>query len=528
MHITLICADDDTWALGMRSISAALKGAGHETRMIFAGSVKASLSDEAVDEILSLAHGTDIIGISSMSRGSKRAKAILKAVTHLKKATVWGGMHPTLYPEDCTPHADMICRGEGEDFMIELAERMAEGKDLRNILNGGFQSDGHVELNELRSLINNLDSLGFPDFSCEKEYVLNGSGHLQPNSRMREASSILFSGSRGCLYSCHYCSNSQLMTIYRGKGRYARKMSVAKFINSAQECKRLFPRAKYIYFTDEDFFARPVRDVREFAEIYPAKVGLPFECMASPLQITEEKAALMVKAGMWRIDVGVESGSDRVKKHVFNRPANNEAVMRAVNIISRYPQVVAYYFFIIGNPYEKRLDLLETIGLLKELPTPFFVRAYSLVFIPGTRLFERASEDGIIAGLEDSGFEIDFLGGLDHRGPEWKKENLYLNSLIALMAGKFSRSRMGLLPRRLVPALTARRVIDFCDRHIGIGKTIVRLSRVGLKVRRSGLTLVSRVLKDNKIAYGVKFLRNNGARDGTSRGDGLSGMSTGS
>jgi anaerobic magnesium-protoporphyrin IX monomethyl ester cyclase len=501
VFITLICADDDTWALGMRSVSSALKAAGHETRMIFAGSVKASLGERIVGAIRSLACDSDIIGISSMSRGSKRAKAILEVMRPLNKVTVWGGMHPTLYPDDCVPHADLICRGEGEHFLVELASRMAAGTGFKDIPNAGFQNDGRVALNDLRGLIGDLGELRFPDFSFENEYVLrgaNGDGTLESNAEMREVSNILFSGSRGCLYGCHYCSNSQLKAIYRGKGRYARKMSVPKFIDAAAECKRQFPRARSIYFTDEDFFARSVEEVREFAEGYPAHVGLPFECMASPLQITDEKMELMTKAGMWRIDVGVESGSDRVKRHVFNRPADNEAVMRAAGIVSRYRQVVAYYFFIIGNPYEKRGDLLETICFLRELPTPFFLRAYSLVFIPGTKLFKSACSDGIIAGLEDSGYEIDFLGGLDYRGLGWKKKNLYLNSLIALMAGRFTRGWMGFIPRRLVPFLTAPRIVDYCDRQIGIGKAIVNLGNVGLKLRRIGMTIVSNVVKDRK------------------------------
>lgn len=518
MHITLICADDDSWALGMRGISSTLRAVGHQTRMIFAGSVKSTFSDREIDKIRSLAQESDIIGISSMSRGSKRAKAILEGLKPLNKVTVWGGMHPTLYPEDCAPHANLICRGEGEDFMIELAERIAASRGFSDILNAGFQDDGRLVLNDLRPLIGDLDNLQFPDFSYESEYVLERGGTIQPNSRMKEAPSILFSGSRGCLYNCHYCSNSQLKVIYKGKGRHVRKMSVAKFVAAALEHKQLFPRAKYIYFTDEDFFARPIEEVREFAQTYPGRVGLPFECMASPLQITEEKMALMVKAGMWRIDVGVESGSDDVKRRIFNRPIDNEAVMRAAIVISKHPRVVAYYFFIIGNPYEQRQDLLQTIGLLGQIPSPYFLRAYSLVFIPGTRLFDRACQDGIIAGIEDSGYEIDFLGGLDHKGLSWKKDNLYLNSLIALMAGKSTRFRLGFLPKKIIPILTAPRVIEFCDRHIAIGKMLVGLGKCGLRIRRAGLTLMSKVLKDNKIAYGLKFLRRKPDGDGASSG----------
>jgi hypothetical protein len=296
-----------------------------------------------------------------------------------------------------------------------------------------------------------------------------------------------------------------LKAIYKGKGRYARKMSVAAFIDAAAECRRLFPRARYIYFTDEDFFARPVDEFRAFAEKYPDQAGLPFECMASPLQITEEKMELLVRAGMWRIDVGVESGSDNTKKLIFNRPASNATVLRAANAIRMHPEVVAYYFFIIGNPYEKRQDLLQTVGLLQRMPSPYFLRAYSLVFIPGTQLFNRACQDGIIAGIEDSGYEIDFVGGLDN-GPDWKKTNLYLNSLIALMAGKSTRFRIGFLPKRLIPIMTSPGVIDFCDRHPVTARTLIRLGKSGLRIRRAGLTLIGKVVKDTKFLYDLKSI----------------------
>ena len=85
--------------------------------------------------------------------------------------------------------------------------------------------------------------------------------------------------------------------------------------------------------------------------------------------------------------MGVESGSDDTKRLVFNRPVDNEAVMKAAAAIRKNPRIIAYYFFIIGNPYEERRDLLGTIGLLKRLPPPFFLRAYNLIFIPGTPSF---------------------------------------------------------------------------------------------------------------------------------------------
>ncbi len=215
MHITLISADDEIWASGMRSISSTLRRAGHQTTMIFAGSFVTSVNESVIEGIISLAADSEIIEISSMSRGSTRAKARLKGLRPLGKLLVWGGMHPTLYPEDCAPHADIVCRGEGEEFMLDLAERVAFGRDLADIRNGVYLRDGRLVLNELRPLIPVLDTIPFPDFAFQNEYHLDRCGSFVPNAGMKEEERILFSGSRGCNNSCAYCSNSQLKAIYR-------------------------------------------------------------------------------------------------------------------------------------------------------------------------------------------------------------------------------------------------------------------------------------------------------------------------
>jgi hypothetical protein len=79
---------------------------------------------------------------------------------------------------------------------------------------------------------------------------------------------------------------------------------------------------------------------------------------------------------------------------------------------------------------------------------------------------------------------------------------------------------MGLLPRAVVPALTAPGVVDFCDLHPSVGEALSGLSRTGLTVRRRGLELVSKVVRNPQLAYGVKsFLvrRRRVTPDGTSR-----------
>jgi radical SAM superfamily enzyme YgiQ (UPF0313 family) len=402
-------------------------------------------------------------------------------------------------------HADLVCRGEGEDFMLDLAERVASGRGFADIPNGAYLSNGRTILNDLRPLIADLDSMPLPDFAFENEYVLRRAGALVPNTEMRETEPfVLLSGSRGCNNICTYCSNSQLKLTYKGKGRHVRKMSIPRFVGAARQYRRLFPRASYFYFTDEDFFARPVEEMRELAETYPNQVGIPFECMASPHQITEEKAALAAKAGMIQVDVGLESGSERVRRKVFQRYVSNEKQLGAAIAINTHARGSAVYFLIIGNPYEERQDLLDGVRFLESLPPPFSLRTYNLVFLPGTKLFEMACQDGIIKGIGDSGSDLDFLGGFDYRTYDWKRKNLYLNSLIALMHGKSTQRRIGFVPRKMIAVLSGPRVVDFCERHTRIGKTICALAYLRFWMPRALASLRARI---RKAAIGIVAAR---------------------
>ena len=451
--------------------------------MIFAGAHSVPVNESVIQGISELVGDSEIIGISSMSRGSARAKALIDGLRPLGRLIVWGGMHPTLFPEDCSGYADLVSRGEGEEFMLDLTERVASGRGFADIPNGAYQSNGRTILNDLRPLIADLDSLPLLDFAFENEYILDPAGILVPNTKMREKGVVLFSGSRGCINNCTYCSNSQLKSIYKGQDRYSRKMSIPRFIEAAIEYRRLFPRATQFYFTDEDFFARPVEEMRELAKTYPSQVGIPFECMASPRQITDEKVALAAKAGMFLIDVGLESGSERIRREVFNRHVSDETQIQAAIAINKHARGSALYFLILGNPYEMRQDLLKGVRFLEKLPPPFSLRAYNLVFIPGTKLFERACQEGIIEGIDDSASEMDFLAGFDYKTHDWKRKNIYLNSLMSLMHGRSTKLRIGFVPRMIIPVLSAPRVVDLCDRHTRIGETICDLARLRLRMR---------------------------------------------
>src|ERR1017187_8439978 len=165
--------------------------------------------------------------------------------------------------------------------------------------------------------------------------------------------------------------------------------------------------------------------------------------------------------------------------------------------------VAPCYFFIIGNPYEDRQDLLDTLVLMTRMAYPYYTNIYNLVFFPGSELFDRAVRDGMIAGTRDSGFELHFRAGSKYREHAWKQKNLYLNGLLFLTEGKATRRRLGLLPRSMIPFLTRPGVIDFMDRRTTICRIAISSKVLLLRARARLGGVLKRLLKNPADAYNL-------------------------
>jgi anaerobic magnesium-protoporphyrin IX monomethyl ester cyclase len=473
MRITLIDTDS-VWAWGSRMISAVLKSHGHQTRIVMMKSDKLGYDAAELDALESLVADSNLIGLSCHSMGSDKARDVLQQLRHLGIPAVWGGIHATLNPEECAEFADMVCVGEGEGMIADLVACLTSGLDWRTVHNLAYKEGDSVVHTPLRPLCSRMDDLPFLDFSCSDEFYLID-GRLERRSDMSDLAheGIPFLGSRGCTFRCTYCCNGKLREIYSGSGNYVRKHSIEQCIERPATLRKSLPDGKYIFFVDDDFLDRKPEELQKFADEFPGKVGLPFECQVSPLRVKKEKIDLLAKAGVWRIRMGVESGSERTKREVYGRPMSNEAVVRASDILSHYPEIVRAYYFIIGNPFEERDDLLETIRLVLRLPAPFFIQPFNLVFFPGSALYEQAIAAGFIKGREDSGYDLHYREGLAYSRHPWKAKNLYLNAVMYMMEGKVTPSRMGVLPRFLVRWMLNLRFVSFNERHLALAKMMI-------------------------------------------------------
>ena len=456
MNVALISPYADVTGYCIRILSSVIKQAGHKTKILFlpkASSLEKfppTYVNNVFSKVIGFCESADLIGISLYScHFPSMTKLTRKIKEQLDVPVVWGGKHPSAKPEEALQYADMVCVGEGETAIVEILNRMSEGKPFYDVSNFFFTVDGKLIKNPLRSLTHDLNSIPYPDYSMDEHYIWDDERQrivpfdetflyklLKKNDPQGEKLSTYNTmTSLGCPYRCTYCFSFREM--YKGE-KYLRFRSIDKVIDEIDTMKRKFPGIGKVLISDDNFFARTPEDIQKFAALYKEKVRLPMHCLAFPQNVSEEKLACMVDAGLSLLQIGVESGSEKIKK-LFQREAPNSVILNAANVINKFAkQVEPRYDIIVDVPTQKSEDLLDTINLLLKFPRPYHINRFSLSIFPGTRFYEDAVRKGI---------KFD-----EHKEVETRKVT-YLNLVLALFNCP--------APKFIIKILVSKPVIKF-------------------------------------------------------------------
>ena len=475
MRVTLFTpTPPDISAFGVRNLSSVLKQAGHDTRSVFLpggidhlnheGSYVYSYSEPVVEQMVKMAEESDLVGFSFMTQYFDRARAATSAIkARTKTPVIWGGIHPTARTEEGLEHADIVCRGEGEETVLELLDRMERGKDFADLPNLALRRDGALIQNDMRELVQDLDSLPMIDFTNEGHFLLDPiEDRIVPltDARLERAMPLMphFHGktlrayrmmtTRGCPHFCSFCAISTLRLEYEGE-TYLRRQSIGRTMDELEWMIKRYPFIKTIHLFDDTFFAGRIEYFEEFAVEYKKRVGLPFYTQASPATLTRQKMDLLMDAGMVFTEMGLQSASERTKE-MYKRPMSNDKVVQADEILDAYRDrlVAPRYHVILDNPWEGKDDLLETLDLILRLKRPYNLCIGSLVLFPATPLHDRAVKDGFI---EDEGAQV-------YRKPFYKPRHTYLNLLITLCD-------FPLAPLPVIRLLRKRALVDALHRE---------------------------------------------------------------
>lgn len=337
----------------------------------------------------------EFVGISLMAYdfevGCEMTALLKKAFPGLP--VVWGGIYPTTSPETCLEYADYACVGEAEQTLLDMARAAREKQPFDDINNLCFRRDGVVHRNPLNPLVEDLDSLPIGRQIPAQAFVMaNGcveplnKHHLRRYRRYRGALYKLLA-SRGCPHNCTYCCNHFLRKLY---GRWpVRHRGVDHVMTELEAALREGPPVEYIDITDDCFLANDLERLAEFSQQYKKRIGKPFIVKGTARYFTKEKMDLLADAGLGWVNMGLQSGSDRVCHEIYDRHITSEEFLEAARLISQYP-VAAYYDLLVDNPFETTDDYLQTVDVLVQVPKPYFTPIFSLVLFEGTDLREHA------------------------------------------------------------------------------------------------------------------------------------------
>ena len=304
---------------------------------------------------------------------------------------VWGGIQPLIDPERCLDYADIIIRGEGDEAVIELLNALKNKKSIDKIKNL-WKKNGKLIKNDFRPLVENLDNLPFPDFTDRNKLYILGDRVYTKNPLPHSKYEYNITFSRGCPFSCKYCINHYYNKTFKNK--YLRRRSADSAIKELVLAKKMFPKIEVINFWD-DVFMTDIKWLREFVERYKKEVNLPFFAYGNARFVSEESMLLLKKAGINFFDLGIQSGSERIRKGIFGRLDTNEEIIKADRILHRLGITRGYD--VIFSEFETEKDMEEGLNFFLKLKKPFKVHRNKLAYYPNFEITKTALELGKIS-----------------------------------------------------------------------------------------------------------------------------------
>lgn len=302
-----------------------------------------------------------------------------------------GGAAPTLEPERFADAFDLICFDEGEEVIVEMANRLDAGEPVSGIHGTWFCAPGAPpQKNPKRPRID-LDSIAMPDWNMDR-YVFINERKIFPN---RYPPNLIPFGKkeyplmtqRGCPFSCSFCFESAYQDMH-GKGVRRRHWQLI-LDELAWAKEHLQPDA--ILFMD-DVFTLNVRWLKEFLPRYREQIGLPFWAYTYPTTHDPEILQLLKASGCHSLTMGVQTGSERLLD-LYNRPTAIERVIEAGREVVD-AGIEGLFDLITVGPHDTEEDLRKTFKFLLEFPQEFRSLGFGhMALLPKYKLTDIVASD---------------------------------------------------------------------------------------------------------------------------------------
>jgi radical SAM superfamily enzyme YgiQ (UPF0313 family) len=368
---------------GLSYISSFLKQFNHDTKLLILSRSFGNKNYNFISKKIEY-FKPKIIGFYSVESQYKFISNISKFIksNYPEIFLIIGGPHVTLNPEKVTnDNFDAICIGEGERPMLKLINMLEKNEFPSNIKNLWIIKDNIIEKNLIAPFYEKIDLFPLPDRTIWKEYI-------DYNPDLKNNVTILLG--RGCPYKCSYCCNNALSKIT--DGNYVRFRSPRKIIEEIKLTHEKYPLEKNIYLEVESFNANKKWAIEVCNEIekYNKSLNTPLSFALNIRIIKNTNFDTLFeacrRANILDLNIGIESGSERIKKDILKRNYSNFDVINSINSAKKYG--LSYNFFVmVGLPEETIEDFKETIKICR-ICQPKFI--FLSIFYPylGTDLYK--------------------------------------------------------------------------------------------------------------------------------------------
>lgn len=358
----------------------------------------------AIDEIVQrIDPDTKYLGVSfPFSHEWPMAKQLVKAIKarwpHLK--IFGGGEHMTAMPEfslrDCSS-LDVACLGEGEGTVVALIDAWEKGATLNEV--GGISyldAKGAYQLTSKRERMREIDDIPRPAWDLlPLEIYLSGGYSFGVNI----GRTIPLLATRGCPYSCTFCSNpSMWTTLWR-----ARK--AANVVDEMQDYVTTY-KAQNFDFYDLTAIVRKDWTI-EFCQLLKERQlnitwQLPSGTRSEALD--DEVTKLLYETGCRNISYAPESGSPEILKRIKKKVDLDRMIisMRA----AKRNKINIKCNIIVGFPGERMKNILETYRFILRMSWAGVddVSVWTFCAYPGSAIFNDLVKAGRITKFDDDYF----------------------------------------------------------------------------------------------------------------------------
>jgi len=340
----------------------------------------------------------DLILMSVQEDVWRVAADMLDSIVHFNIPTIVGGQFPTNAPDIVISHpsVDIIARHEGEAIVEAAIDAIKSKSNIYDIPGIWYKKNKKIFKNAPAPLVDINDTM--PDYSCYSD-----TRWRRPMGGIVFERAVSMETYRGCPYNCTYCNSptTRNMANEFNIGNFMRRKSISTVEKELQTYIKLY-NPDLIFFVDDSFLARPEREIFEFCDMWE-KYKIPFWFNTRIENCKLKYLKRLKEVGLYRMNLGIESGNEHYRRTVLKRNANNETYLAALKDINE-SDVPYCLNVIIGMPYETREMVLDTARFVHQ------ARGYDSItlamFQPywGTELRKLAVESGFLNNDHINGF----------------------------------------------------------------------------------------------------------------------------